>query len=140
MEQQCRDVSGCTPVLDIVSSCSQSVLSPPVVNQYSDIIFKKVLETDIGIKINGLPLNNLRYADDTVIMAERLEELQQLLSSVTDNSREMGLNINAKEIKFMVISRTKHANAQLELNGKLIEKVRKFKYIVSLITDNQILI
>lgn len=127
-------------MLDIVSSCSQSVLSPPVVNQYSDIIFKKVLETDIGIKINGLPLNNLRYADDAVIMAERLEELQQLLSSVTDNSREMGLNINAKEIKFMVISRTKHANAQLELNGKLIEKVRKFKYIDSLITDNQILI
>jgi len=55
-EPQLRDMLG----LHIVSSF----------NLYSDIIFNKTLDTDIGININGLlPIKNLRYADDTVIMA-----------------------------------------------------------------------
>lgn len=112
------------------------ILSPLLFNLYSDIIFKQALETDIGIKINGLPINNLRYADDTVIMAESIGELQLLLNSVMSASREMGLNINTAKTKLMIISRTQHTNAHLELNGKQIERVKKFKYLGSLITDN----
>lgn len=51
------------------------IFSPLLFNLYSDIIFKKALEPNIGIKINGFPINNLRYADDTVIVVKRIEEL-----------------------------------------------------------------
>lgn len=71
------------------------ILSPLSFNLYSRTIFNKALEeTDINIYINGLPINNLSYADDTLIMAESMEEQQQLLNSVRDVNREMGLNVN----------------------------------------------
>lgn len=113
------------------------ILSPLLFNLYSDIIFKKALEeTDIGIKINGLPINNLRYADDTLVMAENIEDLQKLLTMVNRASEEMGLNINVSKTKFMIFSRSSHENVQLELNLKPIERVRKFKYLGSYITED----
>lgn len=62
---------------------------------------------------NGLPINNSKYADDVVIKAESIEELQPLLNSSVANA--------SKEI---VISRTQHGNDQLELTEKQIERVR----------------
>lgn len=62
-------------LVNIVSQgCTLSTL---FFNLYSEINFKRSLEvTDIVIKSNGLPINNLRYSDDTVIMAESMEEFQ----------------------------------------------------------------
>jgi len=56
------------------------VLSPLLFNVYSERIFQETLEdTDSGIKINGEYINNIRYADDTVVFANSLESLQEMM-------------------------------------------------------------
>ena len=59
-------------------------------------------EAQAGIKIAGRNLNNLRYADDTTLMAESEEELKSLLMKVKEESEKVGLKLNIQKIKIMV--------------------------------------
>ena len=61
-------------------------------------------EAQAGIKIAGRNINNLRYADDTTIMAESEEELKGLLMKVKEESEEAGLNLNIQKMKIMASS------------------------------------
>ena len=56
------------------------------------------------IKISGKNINNLRYADDTTLMAEREEELKSLLMKVKEESEKVGLQLNIQKTKFMASS------------------------------------
>ena len=58
-------------------------------------------ETQAGIKIGGINNNNLRYADDTTLMAESEEELQSLLMKVKEESENVGLKLNIQKSKIM---------------------------------------
>ena len=58
-------------------------------------------ETQTGIKIAGRNINNLRYADDTTLMAEREEELKSLLMKVKEEHDEVGLKLNIQKMKIM---------------------------------------
>ena len=58
-------------------------------------------EAQAGIKIAGRNINNLRYADDTTLMAEREEELKSLLMRVKEKSEKVGLKFNIQEMKIM---------------------------------------
>ena len=58
-------------------------------------------ETQAGIKIAGRNINNLRYADDTTLMAESKEELKSLLMKVKEESEKVGLKINIQKTKIM---------------------------------------
>ena len=58
-------------------------------------------ETQAGIKIAGRNINNLRYADDTTLMAESEEELKSLLMKVKEDSKKVGLNLNIQKTKIM---------------------------------------
>ena len=58
-------------------------------------------ETQAGIKIAGRNLNNLRYADDTTLMAESEEELKSLLMKVKEGSEKVGLQLNIQKMKIM---------------------------------------
>ena len=58
-------------------------------------------EAQAGIKIAGKIINNLRYADDTTLMAEREEELKSLLMKVKDESEKVGLKLNIQKMKIM---------------------------------------
>ena len=58
-------------------------------------------ETQAGIKIAGRNLNNLRYADDTTLMAESEEELESLLMKVKEESEKVGLKLNIQKTKIM---------------------------------------
>ena len=60
-------------------------------------------ETPAGIKIAGRNINNLRYADDTIIMAESEEELKSLLMKVKEKSEKVGLKLNIQKTKIMGI-------------------------------------
>ena len=76
------------------------VLSPLMYNLYSEMIMKEVFEDrEEGVKINGRRINNLRYADDTVIITESEEDLQLLLDDLYSKSKELGLTINTKKTK-----------------------------------------
>ena len=73
-----------------------SILSPCLFNLYAEYITQndKLDETQAGIKIAGRNINNLRYADDTTLMAESEEELKRLLMKVKDESEKAGLKLN----------------------------------------------
>ena len=58
-------------------------------------------ETQAGIKIGGSNINNLRYADDTTLMAESEEKLKSLLMKVKEESEKVGLKLNIQETKIM---------------------------------------
>ena len=71
-------------------------------------------ETQAGIKISGRNINNLRYADDTTLMAESEEELKSLLMKVKKESEKVGLKLNIQKMKIMASSPI----ASLEIDGK----------------------
>jgi hypothetical protein len=66
------------------------VLSPNVFSLYSEINLR-CLEDEPGITIGGTNLNNLRYADDTVLIADSEEKLQNLLNNVNERDKELGM-------------------------------------------------
>ena len=70
-------------------------------------------ETQTGIKIPGRNINNLRYADDTIIMAERKEELKSHLTKVKEESEKAGLKINIQKMKIM----TSGPNTSCQIDG-----------------------
>ena len=65
-------------------------------------------EAQVGIKIIGININNLRYADDTTLMAESEEELKSLLIKVKDESEKVGLKLNIQKIKVMHLGLSLH--------------------------------
>ncbi|GFO32266.1 endonuclease-reverse transcriptase [Plakobranchus ocellatus] len=80
------------------------VMSPDLFNLYSEIILRN-LDGISRLKINGENLNNLRYADDTVLIAESGKQLQKLLDTVVLKSQRMGLSLNVTKTECMVISK-----------------------------------
>ena len=79
-------------------------------------------ETQAGIKIAGRNINNLRYADDTTLMAESEEELKSLLMKVTVQSEKVGLTLNIQKTKIMASGPT----TSWEINGETVETVADF--------------
>ena len=76
--------------------CQGCMLSPCLFNLYAEYIMRNagLEEAQAGIKIAGRNINNLRYADDTTLIAESKEELKSLLMKVKEESEKVGLNLN----------------------------------------------
>ena len=76
--------------------CQGCVLKPCLFNFYAEYIMRNagLHEAEAGIKIAGRNINNLRYADDTTLMAENEEELKSLLMKVKEKSEKVGLKLN----------------------------------------------
>ena len=87
-------------------------------------------ETQAGIKIAGRNINNLRYADDTTLMAESEEELKSLLMEVNVESEKVGLKFNIQKTKIMASG----PNTSWEIDGKTVETVPDFIFLGSKIT------
>ena len=81
------------------------ILSPCLFNFCAEYIMRNagLEEAQAGIKISGRNLNNLRYADDTTLMAESEEELKNLLIKVKGESEKVGLKLNIKKTKIIGI-------------------------------------
>ena len=79
-------------------------------------------EVQAGIKIAGRNINNLRYADDTTLMAESEEEPKSLLMKVKEESERVGLKLNIQKTKIMASS----SITLLQIDGKTMETVRDF--------------
>ena len=77
------------------------ILSPCLFNLYAEYIIRNagLEEAQIGIKISGRNINNLRYADYTTLMAEGEEELKSLLMKVKEESEKVGLKLNIQKLK-----------------------------------------
>ena len=79
-------------------------------------------EAQAGIKICGRNINNLRYADDTTLMAEREEELKRLLMKVKEESEKVGLKLNIQKTKITASG----SITSLEIDGETVETVTNF--------------
>ena len=79
--------------------CQGCILSPYLFKFYAEYIMRKagLEEAQAGIKISGRNINNLRYADDTTLMAESEEELKSLLMKVKQESEKVGLKLNIQK-------------------------------------------
>ena len=87
-------------------------------------------EAQAGIKIAGRNINNLRYADDTTLMAESAEELKSLLMKVKEESEKVGLKLNIQKTKIMAFSPT----TSWHIDGETVETVADFIFLGSKIT------
>ena len=87
-------------------------------------------EIHTGIKIAGRNINNLRYADDTTLMAESEEELKHLLMKVKEESEKVVLNLNIQKMKIMASGPI----TSWEIDGETVETVSDFIFLGSKIT------
>ena len=108
------------------------ILSPCLFNLYAEYIMRNagLEETQAGIKIAGRNINNLRYADDTTLMAESEEELKNLLMKVKVGSEKVGLKLNIQKTKIMASGPITWG----QIDGKTMETVRDFILLGSKIT------
>jgi len=112
------------------------VASPSLFNIYTEYIFKEIKEMH-GINIGGHNINNLRYADDTVLLAENESDLQQLLNVIQAKSAQYGLDMNVKKTKTMLISSKEIIPAiNINVNNERLEQVTNFKYLGQNISQN----
>ena len=83
--------------------CQCCILSPCLFNLYAEYIMRNagLDEEQAGIKIARRNINNLRYADDTTLMAERKEELKSIMMKVKEKSEKVGLKLNIQKTKIM---------------------------------------
>ena len=89
-------------------------------------------EPQAGIKIAGRHINNLRYADDTTLMAESEEELKRLLIKVKEESENVGLKLNIQKMKIMASGPI----ISWEIDGETVETVSDFIFLGSKITTD----
>ena len=110
------------------------VLSPDLFNMYSEIIMRDLIDLD-GIKFGGRNINNIRYADDTVLIADSEEKLQILVEALVQSSEERGLKLNISKTKVMVVSKgNENIRANIFVGGEQLEQVERYKYLGSVVT------
>src|SRR5574341_310562 len=104
--------------------CQGCILSPCLFNFYAEYIMRNagLEEAQAGIKIAGRNINNLRYADDTTLMAESEEELKSLLMKVKVESEKVGLKLNIQKMKNMASGPI----TSWEIDGETVETVSDF--------------
>ena len=115
------------------------ILSPCLFNFYAEYIMRNagLEEAQGGIKIAGRNINNLRYADDTTLMAESEEELKSLLMKVKEESKKVGLKVNIQQTKIMASGPLLHGIWSIiswQLDGETMETVTAFIFLGSKIT------
>ena len=112
--------------------CQGYMLSPCLFNLYAEYIMRNagLDKAQAGIKIARRNINNLRYADDTTLMAESEEELKILLMRVKEESEKAGLKLNIQKTKILASSPI----TSWQIDGETMERVTHFLFLCSKIT------
>ena len=115
--------------------CQGYILSPYLFNLYAEYIMwnARLNEAQAGIKIAGRNINNLRYTDDTTLMAENKDYLKSLLMKVKEESEKVDLKLNIQENKIMVSGPI----TSWQIDGETVETVSDFIFLCSKITAEQ---
>ena len=109
--------------------CQGCILFPCLFNLYAEYIMRRagLEEAQAGIKIAGRNINNLRYADDTTLVAESEEELKSLLMKVKEESENIGLKLNIQKTKILASGPI----TSWEIDGETVETVSDFIFLCS---------
>ena len=133
IKKQVRTGHGTTDWFQIGNGVGQvCILSPCLFNLYAEYIMGNtgLEEAQAGIKIARRNINNLRYADDTTLMAESEEELKSLLMKVKEESEKVGLKVNIQKTKIMASGPI----TSWQIDGETVETVRDVIFWGSKIT------
>ena len=109
--------------------CQGCILSPCLFNFYAEYIMRNIglEETQAGIKIAGRNINNLRYADDTTLMAESEAELKSFLMKAEEESEKVSLKHNIQKTKIMA----SNPITSWEIDGETVQTVADFIFLGS---------
>ena len=111
------------------------VLSPDLFSLYTELIMRKVMEGNF--KVNGHTISDIRYADDTVLISDDEQNLQEMIVSLKNESEVRGLNINKQKTKLMVFSKSRNVpKCNIYLDNEKIKQVQEFEYLGSIITSD----
>ncbi|PIK33998.1 endonuclease-reverse transcriptase [Apostichopus japonicus] len=131
LETECGDSDWFTIGQGVRQGC---ILSPYLFNIYAEYIMRLALDDFVGqVSIGGRQINNLRYADDTTLLARTAAELQDLIERVKQSSEEYGLYLNVKKTKVMICGGKNDHHIQAD--GEDVEVVNTFNFLGSLIVD-----
>ena len=110
-------------------------LSPVMFTVAVEEIFKRI-DIEAGININGVRLNNLRFADDIILFTEREEKLTDMLEDLNNESKRDGMKLNKKKIKIMCneVARSR-LGIGLMIYREQLEDVTEYKYLGRLVTS-----
>jgi len=117
--------------------CQGCILSPCLFNFYTEYIIwnARLDKAHTEIKIAGRNINNLRYTDDTILMAEGEKELKSLLVKVKEESETFGLKLNIQKWRSWHLVPSLHGNSW-QADGETMETVTGFIFLGSKITVN----
>ena len=109
-EATVRTGHGTTDWFQIGKGVQSCILSPCLFNLYAEYIMRNagLAEAQAGIKIARRNISNLRYAEDTTLMAESEEELRSLLTKVREESEKVGLKLNIQKMNIMLLVPSLH--------------------------------
>jgi len=111
------------------------VFSPDLFNLYGEKIFREIDELE-GVRVGGYNMNNLRFADNSTLVATSQQGLQDLLNNVNAESKRKGLEINRKQTVCMVISKKQSSYCRVLIANDQIQQVDKFNYLGRYITES----
>jgi len=105
------------------------VISPDLFSRYTEVIMRKVKQRSDHLKftINSVNIQNIRYADDTVLLARNKVDLENLLHMLKEESEIRGLNINRKKTKLMEFLKNKiSSKCKITLDDEELQQVESF--------------
>ena len=112
------------------------ILSPSLFNLYTEQIFREVEDMQ-GVMVGGVNINNLRYADDTALIAESAADLQELINAVNDKGKPYGMEMNVEKTKSMVVSKMSPVpRANITLDGAEIKQTANMVYLGHMVTED----
>ena len=90
-----------------------------------------------GIKIGGKNINNIRYADDSVLTSDSEEKLQRLVDVLSEECRSFGLSVNMTKTKVLDLTKRKEQlEVTVTLEGRALEQVSSFRYLGNLVCED----
>ena len=112
------------------------ILSPQLFNILLELVITTAIEdSNIGLRLNGSIVNNLRFADDIALMAESEADLQTLVDLVHTTSKQFGLTINIGKTEVQVINKEPKP-VSISIQGKTLNQVQSFTYLGGVINDD----